>query len=138
MAIDAESALKIHLFGQPRLEYESRSVRLVAPPKTLPLLAYLLLHRDRPVSRDALAFTMWEDETEDRARANLPAPLVRARPCTAETAGRTTWVTVGADWVQWRDGAAWLDVAEFERLVKSPASRAQAADLYAGDARQPV
>ena len=133
MAIDAESALKIHLFGQPRLEYESRSVRLVAPPKTLPLLAYLLLHRDRPVSRDALAFTMWEDETEDRARANLRRHLYALGRALPKPPDGQAWVTVGADWVQWRDGAAWLDVAEFERLVKSPASRAQAADLYAGD-----
>lgn len=37
--------LFIYLFGQPRLLFDSQALKLNAPPKTVPLLVYLLLHR---------------------------------------------------------------------------------------------
>lgn len=51
--------------------WKKRNRKFSAPPKTLPLLAFLLLHSDQPVNRETLAFTLWPDETETNARANV-------------------------------------------------------------------
>src|SRR5437016_602088 len=40
-------------------------------PRIQSLLAYLLLHRQTPQSRQHLAFMLWPDSTETQARANL-------------------------------------------------------------------
>ena len=63
--------LHISLLGQPSFSLEAVPLRFNAPPKTLPLLAYLLLHRTRPVAREQIAFALWPDEREAIARANL-------------------------------------------------------------------
>src|SRR6266568_4801824 len=42
-----------------------------ATPRIQSLLAYLLLHRHTPQSRQHLAFMLWPDSTETQARANL-------------------------------------------------------------------
>lgn len=54
-------SLRIHLFGQPRFVFDGAPFRYVAPPKATSLVAYILLHRDGPLSREKLAFTLWED-----------------------------------------------------------------------------
>ncbi|MBN1660415.1 MAG: hypothetical protein JXA93_18595, partial [Anaerolineae bacterium] len=51
-------ALCVYLFGQPRLVYHAQPVKFIAPPKTLPLLAYLLLYRHQAVERRQVAFVM--------------------------------------------------------------------------------
>jgi DNA-binding SARP family transcriptional activator/tetratricopeptide (TPR) repeat protein len=106
------------------------------------LLGYLLLHRDVPQSRQALAFLLWPDSSEDQARTNLRNLLHTLRraipdvePCLSIT-NRT---------VQWRpETGAWVDVDEFMRATEA-ARRAPpgsdemvealgaAVSLYAGD-----
>jgi len=48
--------LQIHLFGQPLLLLDGHPVRFAAPPRVLPLLAYLLLDRRQAVERQQAAF----------------------------------------------------------------------------------
>ena len=63
--------LAIHLFGKPSLLVDATPVRFAAPPKTFPLLAYLLLHRAQPVDRQQIAFALWPDDPEASGRTNL-------------------------------------------------------------------
>ncbi|MFN8423137.1 MAG: BTAD domain-containing putative transcriptional regulator [Anaerolineae bacterium] len=63
--------LEIALFGPLRLSHDGAPLPPPALPRTLPLLAYLLLNRDRPIPRAALAFALWPDVPEAEARANL-------------------------------------------------------------------
>jgi DNA-binding SARP family transcriptional activator/tetratricopeptide (TPR) repeat protein len=130
--LESATQLRIYLFGQPRFEVGATPFRFVTRPKGLPLLAYLLMHRDRAVSRDALAFLLWEDETEQAARANLRRHLhhvQHALPPSPEP-----WLLVDAETVCWNSETAyWLDVAEFEQQVATPRGRARAVELYAGD-----
>lgn len=69
--------LEIRFFGQPRFVYNGAPFHLAVPPKALEILACLLLHRGSGISRDALSFTIWPDESEDEARARLRKYLYR-------------------------------------------------------------
>ncbi|MBP7688712.1 MAG: AAA family ATPase [Thermoflexales bacterium] len=124
--------LRISLFGQPSLVLDATPLRFNAPPKTLPLLAYLLLHRAQPVAREQVAFALWPDERENIARANLRRhlhQLLHALPAAA-----MPWIINTGRALQWNaQSDLWLDVAEFERLRASPRTLAQAVTLYRGD-----
>ncbi|GAC1538137.1 MAG: hypothetical protein NVS2B17_11740 [Candidatus Velthaea sp.] len=128
--------LGIHLFGQPRFELGAEPFRFAAPPKTLPLLAYLLLHRNGPVARDSLAFTLWEDDPEDEARTKLRRHLHHLQHA-LPTGNGDPWIVAELDSLQWNNAKnVWLDVAEFERLIALPEQRDAAIALYDGDLLQ--
>src|SRR5262245_32392936 len=46
-------------------------VKTLSSPRLQSLLAYLLLHRHAPQSRNHLAFLFWPDSTEAQAQTNL-------------------------------------------------------------------
>src|SRR4051794_463303 len=64
-------SLRIRLLGG----FEIRDADIPLPPlesaRAESLLAYLILHRDAPQSRERLAFLLWPDSTESQARTNL-------------------------------------------------------------------
>jgi DNA-binding SARP family transcriptional activator len=127
-------SLHIHLLGQPRFFYAHEPFKFVARPKVLALLAYLLLHRVGPLSREKVAFTLWDEDSEEEARANLRRHLPLLHSALPPGQPEAPWIVADADTVQWNPLApAWLDVAEFERLAAAPSGRAEAADLYTGE-----
>lgn len=127
--------LYIHLLGHLRLFDSRRTFEFAALPKTLPLLAYLLLHRESgPISRDKIAYTLWADETEERAKANLRRHLYDLQQALPETAEDQPWLLRSRSTVYWNQKADyWLDVAEFEKLSESADHLAKAVTLYSGD-----
>jgi len=127
-------ALQIFLFGQPRFVFEGAAFRFSAPPKATSLIAYLLLHRDGPLSREKIAFTLWDEDTEDDARANLRRHLHHMQRALPPPPADDPWILADADSIQWNpDADARLDVAEFERLGSTADGRAAAIGLYSGD-----
>ena len=54
-------ALRIVLFGRPRVVFGDAPLLLAAPPRAILVIAYLALHPKAPVSREHLAFTLWPD-----------------------------------------------------------------------------
>lgn len=126
--------LHIFLFGQPRLVRHSQPLKLNAPPKTLPLLAYLLLHRHQPLERQQVAFTLWPDDPEPTARANLRRHLHwlnRLLPPVDNPA--SPWLFTSPSTIQWNTASDfWLDVAEFENLTADPQTLPEAIALYSG------
>jgi DNA-binding SARP family transcriptional activator len=137
MAVDVTGpALRICLFGQPSLEHCGAPLRLAAPPKTIPLLAYLILHGTGALTRDSVAFTLWEDESEEDARANLRRHLYHLQRALPAREG-APWILATGDSLQWNMTAgAWVDVLEFNRLVTSPVGLEEAVELYRGDLLQ--
>ncbi len=122
--------LDIALFGEPVFTVDGRPHPFVAPPRTLPLLAYLLLHRTSPTSREALAGILWPDSDEETARANLRRHLHYIRK--ALPSGE--WLRVDGKTAQWNTDAPYrLDVAQFEQQSKMPQMRQLAVKLYRGD-----
>jgi hypothetical protein len=56
--------LSIRLLGGFRLSYREQVLRTFNTARLQALLAYLLLQRDAPVSRQHLAFLFWPDSSE--------------------------------------------------------------------------
>lgn len=126
--------LVVQLFGHFRLSMGGEPLPFNAPPKTLPLLAYLLLHRNGPVPRQSLSFLLWPDETEETARANLRRHLHWLRQSLPAPAESRPWLLNDAKSLQWNLEANYrLDVAEFERLSAAEDGLLQAVELYQGD-----
>ena len=64
--------LDVELLGHLRLSHDGRPVGGVRNPR---LVAYLLLHRDRPRTRDEVAFALWPDSGDGQALTNLRREL---------------------------------------------------------------
>ncbi len=126
--------LEIHLLGQFRIVYQGKLLSFSALPKTLPLWAYLLLHHDQLIARDYLAFQLWPDESEEKARANLRRHLYDLNRVLPPSPVHP-WLKRDKKTVQWNpDADWWLDVAEFTALAnrtkKSPETLEKAISTY--------
>lgn len=126
--------LSIYLFGPLRVLLDGAPHPFRGLPKTLPLWAYLLLHRKQALKRDRLAFTFWPDASEEGARTNLRRHLHDLRRALPAPPPDAPWLLAEAEAVQWNpDAPYWLDVAEFERLSAAPEDLAAAVALYTED-----
>ncbi|MBV8354717.1 MAG: hypothetical protein JO101_05325, partial [Candidatus Eremiobacteraeota bacterium] len=124
--------LAIRLFGHFEVELDGAPFRLATPRKSLQVLAYLLLHRGAPVSREYLAFTLYPDDEEGSARAKLRATLSDLTKILPKTAER--YVIIDAEKVAWNPEAGiWLDVDEFVKASRDGARLSDAIELYRGD-----
>ncbi len=135
-AAEKGEQLRVSVLGQTRMELDGEPFRFKAVRKVLPLLGYLVLHNRGPVSRDQIAFTLWPDEEEETALANLRRNIYLLTRALPPAPAKRPWLLVDAADVQWNPEAlVWLDVAEFERLSNEPhiASAEAAIALYAGD-----
>jgi DNA-binding SARP family transcriptional activator len=134
------SVLSVRLLGKLDVRYDGQTVIDLQSSKAQELFAYLLLHRGRSHTREALATTIWGEN--DVAQALRPNPTPSSRPGQArkylrhtlwqlqkaldagDPAHRQSSVPDGGggvlltdpDWIQLNPRAeVWLDVAEFER-----------------------
>ena len=122
----------ITLLGSFQVQRDGVAVTRFHGDKVRALLAYLAVESDRPHARAALAGLFWPEQPDDQALRNLTQALVRLREALG-VGEETLHATRQA--VQWRDGAADVDAAEFARLTHSaePADLARAAALYRGE-----
>jgi predicted ATPase len=125
--------VRVYLFGaEPRLALEGRPLQGQVPKRTLALLAYLGLHSDRAVPRDLIAAALWPDVPDSEARANLRRHLSLLNHFLPPDSEQP-WI-VGGRVLQWDLASpSWFDVSEFERLARTPATKAQAVEIYTGD-----
>ena len=79
MVLDEASTFEIRLFGQPRFAVSGKPHRFSAPPRTLPLLAYLLLHRGAHLTRENIAFALWPDDSEERREPTCAVTSITLR-----------------------------------------------------------
>ncbi|MBD5634084.1 MAG: hypothetical protein IAI49_06360, partial [Candidatus Eremiobacteraeota bacterium] len=124
--------LEIRLLGAPEFALSGEPYRFAAPPRTLPLLAWLLVHRRAPLSRDALAFHFWPDLAEDEARGDLRRHLYYLTKALPAPSGEP-WLLADKKTVGWNARVrAAIDLADFERLAADPATLEDAVKLYRG------
>jgi DNA-binding SARP family transcriptional activator/tetratricopeptide (TPR) repeat protein len=124
--------LDIRLFGHVEVALDGAPLRLATPRKSLQVLAYLLLHRAAPVSREYLAFLLYPDDEEGAARAKLRATLSELPKILPAPADR--YVIVDTDKVAWNpDADVWLDVDTFVAASADRARLGEAIELYRGD-----
>lgn len=128
----ADEPLELSLFGTLAARKNGQPLALRLPQQAVRLLAYLLLNRERSQTREHVAFTLWPDDDEADARANLRRKLhllLRALPV-----AREPWILTTTTSVVWNCAAPYrLDVADFEQRSGSIETLAQADALYAGD-----
>ncbi|MBV9270226.1 MAG: AAA family ATPase [Candidatus Eremiobacteraeota bacterium] len=131
----ASAPLRIRLFGTPQFFVGDDPWRFAAPPKTLPLLAYLIVRRDKSVSRQTVAFALWPDDDEPAARANLRRHLHYLQASFPQADDEKPWILMdGRTAIQWNVNAPCnIDVEAFERLSRNDELLEEAIALYTGD-----
>jgi DNA-binding SARP family transcriptional activator len=110
------SDLQVQLFGRFSIRCGDIELEIEAR-KTQELLAYLLLHREQPHAREALAEQLWGERAGTQARKYLRQALWQLQTALdarcAPDGARV--LIVDADWVQVDPGASLaVDVAQFE------------------------
>ncbi|MBD1914100.1 MULTISPECIES: AAA family ATPase [unclassified Leptolyngbya] len=117
------ATLQVRLFGELSIVYNDRPIAGISTSRSQALLAYLVLHRHAPQSRQSLAFQLWPDSTDTQARTNLRKELTYLR---RELPEADQLLLVESKTLQWSPVASSvLDVMEFEEALKA----AQAADV---------
>jgi DNA-binding SARP family transcriptional activator len=136
LAVDApaqRSTLRILLFGGLQLLRSGQALKFSAPAKAASLLAYLIVHREKQISRDTIAFSFWPDDDETRARANLRrhvALILHALPAGSAQPP----ILADNRSLRWNPRyPCTIDLAEFERLSAGADGAAEATALYRGD-----
>ncbi|HZT12659.1 MAG TPA: AAA family ATPase [Candidatus Baltobacteraceae bacterium] len=121
--------MRIHLLGTRLFELDGKPWRFVAPPRTIPLLGYLIMARGA-VPREVAASALWPDASEEEGRANLRRHLhhlQRALPPRSEP-----WTLSGPDGISWNQGDAYVDAIAFEAAHEA-GDRAGAVACYGGE-----
>lgn len=103
------------------------------------LLAYLLLHRHTPQSRQRMAFHLWSESTDTQARTNLRKELSNLRRVLPDL---DQLLQVDGRSLHWQPNVSLaLDVAQFEEAIQTAQSTSdlaqtnleRALNLYQGD-----
>jgi DNA-binding SARP family transcriptional activator/tetratricopeptide (TPR) repeat protein len=109
------ATLQIQLLGDFRLAQGETILASLPSPRLQSLLAYLVLHRDAPQSRQHLAYVLWPDSSEAQARANLRGLLFRLRRALPAD---STFILATTSQIQWNPGSPFsLDVDNFEQFL---------------------
>jgi len=104
--------LHINLLGDFRLRYNDTLVTTIVQARMQALLAYLLIHRDAPQSRQKLAFLFWPDTSESQGRTNLRQLLHYLHHALPDA---DQFLQIETKTVQWRQESPFaLDLADFD------------------------
>jgi DNA-binding SARP family transcriptional activator len=113
------AVLRVCLFGRYAVECAAGVQHDLEAGKVKELFCYLLLHHDRPHTREALATALWDDGTTGQSRKYLRQTLWQLQSAlnasTPLLAPRL--LSVEPVWVQLRlNDGVWVDAAEFETV----------------------
>lgn len=115
------SDLQFYLFGRFRLQHNGTSLGGIEAPKAQELLCYLLLHNDRPHSREKLANLMWAESTTAQSRKQLRHIIWQVHNILEQQQFlKARLLCSEADWIEVNPALnIWLDVAEFARAYRA-------------------
>jgi DNA-binding SARP family transcriptional activator len=109
----------LYLLGPFRLHQDDQPVAGFDQARLQHLLGYLALHRQAPISRPQLAFSLWPDTTDQQALKNLRTLLARMRQALP---GADDFISITTQTLEWRPNVSFtLDVAEFEAALAQAA-----------------
>lgn len=118
--------LHIELLGHCRLTYGEDPITRVDTPRLRALLAYLVLHRSAPRTRQHIAFTFWPDSAEQQALTNLRHLLHDLRRALPDA---NRFLHADNKILGWQHDAPFtLDVADFERALAQAEEATQQAN----------
>ncbi len=134
----AEAKIEVRLLGQSGVTADGKPVKFAKRAATLAMLGYLVLRQGQLVARNALAFTLFPDEEEEAALAELRRYLYLANKALPAREDHP-WLIADAETVCWKlDNPAFVDVIEFERLCRDDATLTEAVKCYGGDLLEEV
>ena len=107
---------RFRLFGKFTAHQDAELLKGLEASKDQELLSYLLLHRDRPHSREALATLLWSDTSTEKSKKYLRQALWHLHAALNSSNGNTSGVLlVENDWLSLNPlSNLWTDVADFE------------------------
>jgi DNA-binding SARP family transcriptional activator len=115
------TVLRVSLFGKFDAQRDGQALTGLDSRRVQELFCYLLLYRDRPHPREALANVLWDENDTDRPNRCLRKTLWQLRAALNspdESLGEGV-LRVEPDWVEIDPGAGlWLDVAVFEEAFE--------------------
>jgi DNA-binding SARP family transcriptional activator len=109
--------LRIHLLGKFNVEYGEAGLDCLGTFKVQELLSYLLIHRNRPRPREALAALLWGDTATDKSKKYLRHALWKLKSALKSRNGAKgeDILLIEEHWVQLNASPEiWLDVAVLE------------------------
>lgn len=112
------SSLRIELFGKFSVCSDAEAVKGLDASKVQELLSYLLLHRDRPNTREVLAGVLWGDNSTEKSKKYLRQALwhLQAALNGVERLDAELTLLVEHDWVQLNlKSPLRVDVVAFEQ-----------------------
>lgn len=107
----------VYLFGKFEVEWAEQILTSLESGKVQELFCYLLLYRDHPHSREALADLLWGDRPNAQVKKCLRQTLWRLQTSlkSQPELRNCCLLLVEPDWIQLNPAAdLWLDVTEFE------------------------
>mgnify|MGYP003877120569 CR=1 FL=1 len=116
----AKSKMKIHLFGSMKVLYKEQEMSFRSD-KIRGLLVYLIVHRQRPISRAKLTELLWGEQPEKQAKANLRTSLTRLRKALSpiQEGLEQELLLTDRQQVTFTQGPeqVWCDIDAFEKLI---------------------
>lgn len=111
------SSLRFRLFGKFTAHQDADPLKGIDASKDQELLCYLLIHRDRPHSREALASLLWSDTATEKSKKYLRHALWHLHAALNSNGVNDAEVlVVDHDWLSLNPQSdLWTDVADFER-----------------------
>jgi len=134
--------LRICLLGGLLIESDGRIFPRIPSRPGRSLFAYLVLNRDRQISRDHLAGLFWPEMADNQARRRLSQALWQIQTLLAGEGADGTYLLTTPGSVRFNPASDyWLDVEAFESATESlkekggddPTPLAGALSLYRGD-----
>jgi DNA-binding SARP family transcriptional activator len=122
--------LCVWLLGPFQVTVAGEVVTGFATDKGRALLAYLMVERDRPHRREALAGLLWPDYPEEAARASLRVALANVRQVIGDRdAPEKGYLEVSRQTIQFNgESDTWSDVATFEASVETATAADESGD----------
>jgi len=105
------------LFGKFTAHHDAELLKGIEASKDQELLSYLLIHRDRPHSREALAALLWGETSTEKSKKYLRQALWHLHAAlNSNNENGTEVLQVEHDWLGLNPCSnLWTDVADFER-----------------------
>jgi DNA-binding SARP family transcriptional activator len=108
--------LRLQFLGGFNVSFDGSPVPGFHQPRLQALLAYLLLNRQVPQSRSAIAFLFWPDSSEKQARTNLRRLLHTLRHTLPQS---DHYLVLTTETIAWRNEVPLvLDVEQFEAQIE--------------------
>src|SRR5262245_12680789 len=132
VAAPNEGTLEVDVLGQFRVVADGQPVQGLRNPR---LLAYVVLNRDRNLTREEVAYALWPDSGDAQALTNLRRELHAIRHALPDA---DRYLALDHRTLRWRTEArVSFDVADFESAVNDPGAGPDqlraAMDRYRGD-----